>query len=208
MFQASLVLTLIAFVGPPSADSGNLVAAIRTAYEDNRAALSARGTIRFRSCDGKLDAAPSVDGIDASLKAPWIRRSPSQGLYVFDGAYRRYENLYHPEQLLSRRIKSSPTSWTSYLTSDRLLTDGETTLMDSIDVDADDKTVLHTPNLRAGPQHFFRLAEGIPLQLGNPDTLEYDLGKCLAKLIEGREKAVQAEVDEAASVNGAAVVHD
>jgi len=206
VFAASLILTLASLTGAQPADARDLVAAIRTAYEHNRAALSASGTIHFQCCDGNLDPAQTIEGIDASLKASWTRRSPSQGLYVFDGAYRRYENLYSPEQLVSRRTKLSPTQYQSHIISDRLLTDGETTLVDRDDVSADDKTVRYSPSLRAGTQHFYRIGEGIPLQLGNPDPMDYDLGKCLAKIIDGREKAFVAEVDEAATLDGVRVV--
>jgi len=126
-------------------------------------------------------------------------------MYIFRGT-RRYENLYPPEEQVARRVKHSPTSWQTYVTATRLLTDGETTLMDTIDVGADGKTVLHSPNLRAGAQQFFRLAEGVPLQLGNPDPPEYDLGKCLGNVLAGRGKAVLAELDEAARLDGTAVV--
>jgi len=206
MPQVLLALTLGCISGSHDKNAERIVTAIRTAYEDNRAALSASGRIRFQCCDGKLSPVSSVEGIDAALRAPWQRRSGSVGLYVFDGAKRRYENLYSPEDLLARRVKSSSTSWESAITSDRLLTDGESTFMDSVDLAADDKTVLHTPNLRAGSQHFFRLAEGIPLQIGNPDPPEYDLGKCLSGILEGHGKAVLAEVDEEARLGDSAVV--
>jgi len=206
MPQAVLILTVACIAGLVPGDPEKVVAAIRTAFEDNRAALSATGTIRFHSCDGHLGPASSVEGIDASLKAAWKRRSPSQGMYVFDGANRRYDNLHSPEVLVGRRTMLSPTSWSATISSDRLLSDGETTLMDNIAVASDGQTVLHSPGLRAGVKEFFRLAEGIPLRLGDPDPPRYDLGKCLAKVLEGREKVVLMEVDEAARLDGVAVV--
>jgi hypothetical protein len=215
MLAASAILTVAAVTvaqaqeadaRAKSLSAPGLLAAVRTAYEHNRAVLSSSGTIHFSSCDGKLDPAPTLEGVRASLRAPWTRRSPSQGLYVFDGAYRRYENVYSAEQITSRRNRLSPTQWQSQISSDRLLTDGESTLVNRINVSEDEKTIRHTAGLRAGAQEFFRIGDGIPLQIGNPDASDYDLGKLLAKAQEGRDKAFVAEVDEAAVLDGVPVI--
>jgi hypothetical protein len=177
MSHIVVLLTLVCTDRYDPGDAMKVVAVVRTAYKDNLAALSASGTIRFHSFDGKVGPAKGVDGIAALLNQSWKRQSRSEGLYTFDGANRRYEILYPPGELVARRVKTSATTWESLISSDRLLTDGDSTLMDNINVDADDKTVLHSPNIRAGPQHFFRLAEGNPLRLGDPDPVDYDMSR-------------------------------
>jgi hypothetical protein len=206
VLTAPLILAVASQTIAQPRDSRELIAAVRTAYEHNRASLSSNGVIRFQSTDGDAGPAESIEGIDASLKAHWPRRSPSQGLYSFNGDSRRYENVYSAEQLVSRRHKISETQHQSHISSQRLLTDGESTLLDHSGVSDDGKTLRYNPTLRAGTQDFFRLGEGIPLQLGNPDPLDYDLGACLMKAIEGRDGALVAEVDESAVLDGVAVV--
>jgi hypothetical protein len=201
----ALVLA-VACAGDPGAEDVKAVTAIRTAYEHNRAALSTRGTIHFEGRDGKVTPRGGLDSIDEALKTAWERRSPSRGLYVFDGASRRYENLYTPEQLVARRTRLSPTSTSSTISSERLLTDGDSTLIDHVAVALDDKTILHNPNVVAGSRDFFRIGEGIPLQLGNPEPARYEMGRCLGNALAGQEGATLSRVDDKALLGGHPVV--
>jgi hypothetical protein len=206
MARTIVLLTLASLARYDEGDALKAVTAVRAAYMANLAALSSSGAIRFDSFDGNVGPAPGVDAIAALVNGKWKRRSRSQGVYFFDGENRRYDNLYPPEELVARRTKTSPNSWESLIGSERLLTDGDSTLMDTVNVDADDVTVLHSPNIRAGPQHFFRIAEGIPLRLGDPDPLDYDLGNCLTKVLEGRGEGVLVSVGKAELLDGVAIV--
>ena len=186
MALPTLVLVLSTIGGPPQVDTRSEISAIRTAYEDNRAALAASGTIRFHSCDGHLAAAPDIESVGKLLSGDWQRLSPSKGEYLFSGTSRRFENMYTLQELVARRTMLSPTTWSSTIKALRLLSDGETTLVDRIGAGADGKTELHTPGLKAGVRDFFRLAEANPIHLGNPDPPDYDLGR----LLDGVPKAV------------------
>ncbi len=206
MLSSLIVLTLALLSGQDTKEGEKALVAIRAAYEANRAALSATSTIRFHSCDGELGSASNVEGFDAALKGDWKRLSPSEGVYFCDGLYRRQDNLHTLEVLKARRVKTSPTTAMSTIWSRRLLTDGETTLIDNIGVGTNDQTTIHSANLRAGVKEFYRLVDGIPLSLGNPDPPSYDLGKCLSKVLERREGAVLVEFDDAARLDGVPVV--
>jgi len=204
VFTILCVSACLTPVRSPLADEAS-IAAIRNAYESNRVALDGRGMIRFRYADGNLGAASSVDRIDALLKTDWGRRSIARGFYAFDGSARRLDLSYPPEDLVARRTMVSKDSWTSNVCSLRVLTDGETTLRDNVDVMSDNKTIIHSAQLRAGTKPFFYLEE-IPLDLGNPDPPPHDLGHCLAKVMEGRGDFVLVEVDAEARHDGVRVV--
>jgi hypothetical protein len=191
------------------ASSGELpkvVAVVRNVYEENFAALSAFGTIHFHATDGELGRASSAEEIQNLLKSDWKRRSKSQGLFVFDGQNRRYENLYPPEELIARRMKLSDSSWSSPIDAVRLLLDGETTLRDDVNVDIrDDKTVIHTPNCYKGIRWFFA-GEHIPLRLTDPEPPISSLGGCLRDLMAGDKGVTLVGVDESARLDGISVV--
>jgi hypothetical protein len=206
MARPLLVLALLALAHPPQDEATIEIRAIRTAFEDNRAAISASGSIRFHSCDGVLAHAPDIESVSKLLAGDWQRRSPSRGTYLFDGTSRLYEDLYTTEELVARRKMLSPTTWSSNIKALRLLADGETTLVDRIGVHADGKTVLHTPGLKAGVREFFRLAENRPLDLGDPDPPDYDMRRLLDGVIAGSSKMVVTEIDNDARLEGAEVV--
>ena len=168
--------------------------------------MSAFGTIHFHATDGELGRGSRVEEIQALLKSDWKRRSKSQGLFVFDGQNRRYENLYPPEELVARRVKLSDSSWSSPINAIRLLLDGGTTLRDDVDVDIeDDKTILHTPSCYRGIR-WFTGSEHIPLQLTDPEPPRTRLGVCLRDLMDGGKGVTLTGVDESARVDGIDVV--
>lgn len=199
--NASILLVILgcAVQLPPSGDEV-LVESIRNAYAANREGLGLFGMFTFRFADGELGKA-SVDNIDAVLKAGWNRRSVSDGLYVLDGPSRRMDHSYSIQEMVARRTMLSEESWVSNLFPYRVLTDGETTLLDRIDVKNDNKTLLHTPTLHYGTKSFFRLHE-FPLDLGDPDPPDNDLGRCLK---EGLVDSTLT-VDDKASLDGVHVV--
>jgi hypothetical protein len=206
MFHLFVVLTLSLVPQAEPAEARKVAASVGTAYEANRAALSGHGAIRFHCCDGDLVGPSKPDAAANAIRGDWKRRSPSQGLYVFDGPNRRYENLYSAEQLLDRRVQNSPNSWVSRIGGRRLLTDGETTLVDAVRIGPDGQTLLHNAACRAGVAHFFQFAGNIPLGLGNSEPADSDLGRCLRGVTDGTGKAALVSVDEAARLNGVAVV--
>ena len=176
--------------------------------KENRTALSACGTIRFHSTYGPIGDAAGVEAIRGLLTSDRKRSVPSRGMFVFDGASRRYEDLYSAEELVATRVKTSATSWISSIAAIRLLSDGETTLKDNVDVDGnDDKTVLHSPSGYAGTKVFFRHAGvNLPLGLTDPDPPSHAMSRCLRDVMEGRDEVISAEADETARLGGLAVV--
>lgn len=201
------VLTTACLTCSIEAEHTKALATIRAAFEDNLAAQSATGTIRFRCTDGSIPSTRGMEEFDATVKGKWERRSPSQGVYYFDGSSRRQDNIYPLAELVTRRFMTSPTAWSTVINSCRLLSDGDTTLVDNIDVSGDGKRVLHSANLTEGMGLFFGSAYGIPLMLGNPDPPDsFSLGKCLSKVLEKREGAVLAEFDESSRLDGADVI--
>ncbi len=129
-------------------------------------------------------------------------------MFIFDGNNRRFENLYPPEQLVARRVKLSESKASSSIFAVRLLSDGETTLRDTVDVDLrDDKTILHTPACSQGTKLFCRMSgEHVPLGLTDPDPPRSNLGRCLRDFMDGREAITLTAADESAVLNGIAVV--
>ena len=180
---------------------------VRNAYEENRVALASSGTLRFHATHGHPGPATSVEEAGRMLNADWKRLSRSTGLFIFDGPRRRYENLYPTEQEVALRTKTSRNKGFSPIFSTRLLTDGETTLKDNVDVSPeDDKTELHTPSSYTGTKVFYQNAIHLPLHLTDPAPSGADLGRCLGDLLEGREPMRLVEVNEEAKLDGIPVI--
>ncbi len=201
--QSLAVLTTTLLSSP--GELPKAVAVVRNAYEENLTALSAFGTIHFHATDGELGQASSVEEIPGLIKSDWKRRSPSQGLFVFDGQKRRYENLYPTEELVARRVKRSNTSWSSPISAIRLLLDGETTLVDNVNVARDDKTVVHTPGCYKGIRWFIA-RQHIPLRLTDPEPSRTTLAGCLRDFVDGGKGVTLASVDESARLDDIGVV--
>jgi hypothetical protein len=205
MIGGSVVLGLLVSVGGVP-DSGQLPEAIRTAYDANRGALSAFGTIRFREADGELPST-SRPTIDEVAKVDWIRRSPLEGLYVFDGRSARIDHVHTLHDEVARRVKVGEEAWNTPLSSWRALTDGRTTLLDLFGVKDDESDLRHNPRLLNGTERFFQNLE-FPLQLGNPqpNSSPPDLGQDLARAAVGRADWTLARVEENVEIDGTRVV--
>ncbi len=198
MLQACLIASALGFAGPVSAGDEKVAAGLLAAFEANRASLAVAGTIYFHARDGSIGAKSSLEEFDAALKGDWPRLTSSEGLYLFDGKNRRYENGYPIAEMVAARAE--------LIDSSQLLTDGETTLHDSISLQPYRKPLYHSPGLYAGAGPFFRNAYCIPINLGNPEPPYFDLGKHLGDALHGRGGAVLAEVDPQARLDGASVV--
>lgn len=199
-------LLCLASISCPAADNAEtIVRGVRTKHEDNRAAFPAAGTIRFHCSHGTLGELSNIEALDGVPRAVWTRGVPSRGLYVFDEEKRRYESIYTPEEHLARRKTMSATSLTSDLISDRLLTDGKTTLVDTMFLAANSTTIIHSVHLHAGTREFFRLAAGIPLRLGDMEPPLHDLTRCLTELLD-HDTVVLTEVDDRAKLDSTAVI--
>ena len=100
-----------------------LVEAIHTAHQANRA-LMTRATIRLRFSIGD---APDMS---AALAGRWTDRSDADGLFVMDGPRMRYDQLFEPEVMRAKRHATGPMSYSTRVTSVRVVTDGRVTLTD------------------------------------------------------------------------------
>ena len=200
-----IVLGLLASVSGVS-DPGPLPEAIRTAYESNRAALSAFGTIRFRETDGELPPGlrPTLDEV---AKADWTRLSPLEGLYVFDGRAARFDHVFPLREALARQVKVGKNYWITPLNSWRALTDGRTTLLDLVGVQDDESGLRYNPRLLDGTERFFRDLE-LPLLVGDPrpNNNPPDLGQDLARAAAGRPDWSLSGVEEDLPLDGSRVV--
>lgn len=193
---------------PSPAATDQLLAAIRTAYESNRAALPRHGLIRYHESDGQPTRNAPIDP-DALPDIGREPRSTVTGLYVFDGDRRRFDHVYSLDDLVARRERIGENRWMSPISSWRRLTDGQTTLIDELGViDGENETLLrHNPYLISGKNEFFKHLQ-FPLALGNPDPgdAQPDLGMDLARALEGGGEWHVAAVEENATIRGIPVL--
>ena len=147
-----------------------ILRAIRTAYMANRTAL-AYGEIRFevvtRRSNGDMPAGTaSADVV-------------GQGFYAFDGAYSRYELTYPPETMRKNQVINA-NEVTSFVDSQRMLTDGQVTLWDRITPGTNADDAMHTVQINPGTEIFYKYTQMI-IEVGEPDSCK---GKFL-RLIDG-----------------------
>lgn len=181
-FTSALALVCCA-VSPASADDEPLIESIRVAYEANRAALAAFGTIRFRLADG-LIAGAAAETVDDPRALGWERLSVLEGHYAFDGSRARYDHVYSLEDLIARRVKTGERSWTYPFASYRTLTTGEVSLKDEVYESDDDRGYRHTPHVEPGTRLFYKHLD-VPLGLGKSVGGLYDLAQELSDVGPG-----------------------
>ena len=202
--SVTLIAAVLGFANLISADHEPELKAIRDAYEANREAHSAAGTIRFHgTC--RITEPSSLEAFNAAMKNRDERPSPSKGVYYFDGNRRRRDNLQSLQELVASQAKASPTFGMFHLWTGRALSDGEYALVDTIHAGYDSKAFQRSTTLHAKQNEFFRSTLGMTLNLGNP-TPYYDLGRCLTDVLEKRESAVLAEFDDTARIDGGTAV--
>lgn len=201
--QSLFVLATILFLAPDEAPK--VVEVVRNAYEENVVALAAFGTIHFHATDGELKGTPNVGQIRELIKSDWIRRSQSHGSFFFDGRDRRFEDLYPAETLVARRERLSDSSWSSPISSIRLLLDGETTLVDRVNVAGDGKTFVHTPGCYKGDEWSIA-RERIPFHLTDLQPPRTTLGGCLRDYVDGVSGVALLDIDESARVGEVSTV--
>ncbi len=138
-----------------------VLAAIRTAYQANRAAIT-RATIRLTFSIGD---APNMA---SALSGRWTDRTDADCLFVLDGDRARYEQLFNPEDLRVKRTMTGPLNYTTRLRWVRALTDGRATLSDQMFSSGADAGVMkRRVRIDPGTDPFYAHAL-LPLYLGRP----------------------------------------
>ena len=170
-----MVTCFLGILGHLGAPSDATLEAIRTAYAANRAALG-YGTVRFEV------AAGHAKDVESARRGDFARIWTATGFYVFDGPRARYEVVYPIADMVSARIKTSPKSWTSPLSSERFLTDGRITLIDKIEVNPDDREYFHTAQINPGTETAFGNGFLFPLDLGNPRPKDWELDRAIGDM--------------------------
>lgn len=198
MMSSVACLPWIAFLALAPADHSQLLPAIRTAYQSNRAALGF-GTIRFSLVVGEASS-PS-----AASSGELTRPFTAEGFLAYGGKNIRYDCIYPIEDEVAARVRISKNSWSSLIGSRRFITAGDLTLFDDLFVDADDKTVAHSAQIMPTTDFIFQ-GINIPLNLGIPRPRGHVLDKDIEALEAGKEGWTLGAVEEDVLLGGLHVV--
>ena len=163
MKSALICLTVAAYVPREGLRDRELVEAIVTAYEANRAAIT-HGFARFRFLRGR------GEDIDVVAKDGPNDYGEAQGLYAFDGPNARYESVFAPEDMITDRMPTEDGGFSTRFPSDRLLTDGELILADQLfPASIDPPRYTHQAQIAAGTDSFYNQMF-FPLHINFPDS--------------------------------------
>ena len=200
----ALILTGF-FVGfLATGDDRTTLQAIVTAYESNRSALDASGSIHFAISDGLLP-----DGVDFQErdlpKFPRTEYFSTPARYLFDNPRRLWDQALSAEALVSQTVRTGPGAGGSPVESFRLMTDGRTVLFDIVNVAEDNKTLIHAPTLVDQISEFFKYPR-LPLDFGNPGHRDLTLGSVGKEWLDGQGLWKLQSVDATAVLDGHRVV--
>jgi hypothetical protein len=184
------MVLLIAATSTASAESGTELAnATAAAFEANRAKLTA-WTIEFQFTTAMATS------LDDAIAHHWSDPAVAQGFSAFDGTNGRFEMYYTLKDMVEKRVEIEPHHFQSHLRSERLLTDGEVTLTDSMTPYPAGIEMRHVVQIHPGTE-WFRRGIHLPLELGKGElgrsaTLGYQVQ--LAQKEAGRSMQVQEGV--------------
>ena len=188
-----LLLLLAATVALQPGDHMRDIDYLRLSYKSNKEAF-AFGTFRFEYTIGNCASLPDAEA------GVFARSLHEQGLYVFYGKNARYDLIADPREFAAFSTRIREHQFSSIAVALRMLTDGQVTLLDSLNPSESGSEWYHSAGIRRGRLFYKDGFFEFPLWLGDDSARGYDLFSDLSDVKEGRSTLI--ELDREALLDG------